>query len=51
MNGKQLTEKNKIRDMWADHFQALGTPSEIESFDNDFFTKVSDSVHELLFLF
>ena len=32
--------------MWADHFQALGTPSEIETFDKGFFTKVTDSVRE-----
>ena len=29
MNGELLTDKNKIRDMWADHFEALGSPSEI----------------------
>ena len=49
VNGELLTDKNKIRDMWADHFEALGSPSEIETFDKDFFNKVSDSVRELLF--
>ena len=48
VNGKLLTDKNKIRDMWADHFEALGSPSEIETFDKDFFNKVSDSVRESL---
>ena len=48
MNGEPLTDKNKIRDMWADHFEALGSPSETETFDKDFFNKVSDSVRELL---
>ena len=51
MNGELLTDKNKIRDMWADHFEALGSPSEIETFDKDFFNKVSDSVRESLFPF
>ena len=49
MNGELLTDKNKIRDMWADHFEALGSPSEIETFDKDVFNKVSDSVRESLF--
>ena len=51
VNGELLTDKNKIRDMWADHFEALGSPSEIETFDKDFFNKVSDSVRESLFSF
>ena len=49
VNGELLTDKNKIRDMWADHFQALG--SEIETFDKDFFNKISVSVRESLFSF
>ena len=28
VNGNFLTDRNVIRDMWADHFEALGTPSE-----------------------
>ena len=51
VNGELLTDKNKIRDMWADHFEALGSPSETETFDKDFFNKVSDSVRESLFSF
>ena len=39
VNGELLTDKNKIRDMWADHFEALGSPSEIETFDKDFSIK------------
>ena len=50
VNGELLTDKNKIRDMWADHFEALGSPSEIETFDKDSFNKVSDSVRESLSL-
>ena len=51
VNGELLTDKNEIRDMWADHFEALESPSEIETFDKDFFNKVSDSVRESLFSF
>ena len=32
--------------MWADHFEVLGTPSENSNFDNDFFSRVTRSVHE-----
>ena len=41
-------DKNAIRDMWADHFEALGSPSENSNFDNDFFSRVTRSVHEIL---
>ena len=34
--------------MWADHFEALGTPSEKSNFDNDFFSRATRSVHETL---
>ena len=51
MNGELLTDKNKIHDMWADHFEALGSPSEIETSDKDFFNKVSASVRESCFSF
>ena len=37
--------------MWADHFEALGTPSENSNFDNDFFSRVTRSVHETLVLY
>ena len=46
VNGDLLTDKKAIRAMWADHFEALGTPSEIATFDKGFFTKVTDSVRE-----
>ena len=39
VNGELLTDKNKIRDMWADHFEALGSPYEIDTFDKDFSIK------------
>ena len=47
-NGNMLTDKSAIRDMWADHFEAFGTPSENSNFDNDFFSRVTHSVHETL---
>ena len=43
VNGDLLTDKKAIRAMWADHFEALDTPSEIATFDKGFFTKVTDS--------
>ena len=34
VDGNILTEKeNKIREMWADHFESLGTPSDSTNFD------------------
>ena len=46
MYGNLLTDKSAIRDMWADHFEALGSPSKNLNFDNDFFSRVTRSVHE-----
>ena len=40
MNGNLLTDRNLIRDMWADHFEALATLSENEHFDNAFLNRV-----------
>ena len=47
MNGSLLTDRNLIRDMWADHFEALGTPSENEYFDNAFLSRVVSGVPEI----
>ena len=33
--------------MWADHFEALGTPSENEYFDNTFLSRVVSGVREI----
>ena len=33
--------------MWADHFEALGTPSGNEHFDNAFLNPVVSGVHEI----
>ena len=32
---KLLTDENDIRNMWADHFEALGTPPANTSFDDE----------------
>ena len=47
VNGKLITDKNKIREMWADHFEALGTPSDCVTFNNVFFSRVSDRVKSI----
>ena len=36
VNGNLLSDRNLIRDMWADHFEAFCTPSENEYFDKLF---------------
>ena len=46
VNGNLLTDRNLIRDMSADHFEALGTPSEIEQFDNAFLNRVVSCIRE-----
>ena len=51
VNGDLLTDKIAIHAMWADHFEELGTPSEIATFDKGFFTKVTDSVREVFSTF
>ena len=50
MNGNLLTDRNVIRDMWADHFEALGTPTENDYFDNAFLSRVVSGVREILTL-
>ena len=47
VNGNLLTDRNLIRDMWADHFEALATPSENEHFDNAFLNRVVSGVREI----
>ena len=39
-----MTDKKRIREMWADHFEELGTPSVSVRHDNDFLTPVTTSV-------
>ena len=44
VNGNLLTDRNLIRDMWVDHFEALGTPPESEYLDNAFLNRVVSGV-------
>ena len=48
VNGNLLTDKSAIRDMWDNHFEALGTSSENSNFDDVFFFRVTRSVNETL---
>ena len=47
VNDNLLTDKNLIREMWADHFEALGTPSDNAHFDNGFLDTVARGVQEI----
>ena len=38
---KLITDKNLIREIWANHFEVLGTPSAYENFDGNFLTCVT----------
>ena len=44
VNESLITDINQIRNMWADHFEALGTPSESATYDNGFAAQVSAHV-------
>ena len=44
---KLITDKNDIRDMWANHFEDLGKPSVSPSFDHDFFDRVATRVRNI----
>ena len=46
VNGSLITDINQIRNMWTDHFEALGTPSESATCDNGFAAQVSAHVKE-----
>ena len=46
VNGSLITDINEIRNMWADPFEALGTPSESATYDNGFAALVSAHVKE-----
>ena len=41
VNGKLITDKYDILDMWADHFEELGTPDLHTDYDNNFAVRVS----------
>ena len=47
VENKFITGKNIIREMWADHFETLGTPSVNENFDSNFPTCVTAGIAEI----
>ena len=51
VGGKLITDKNLIRNMWADHFEFLGKPSSNANFDSNFLARVANTVHELFVFF
>ena len=48
VDGKMITDKNNIREMWAEHFEKLGTPSTNTDFDSAFLDRISSSVQKFL---
>ena len=44
VEGKLFSDVDKIRDMWANHFEALGTSFASSNFDNDFYDRVTTRV-------
>ena len=51
VDGKLISDKNLIRNIWADHFESLGTISSNTNFDSKFLAKVADTVQELFVSF
>ena len=47
---KFITDQKQIREMWAGHFQELGTPSENIQLDSDFLIHVTVDVQEILLM-
>ena len=47
VGGKLITDKSRIRNMWADHFEFLGKPSSNANFDSNFLARVANTVQEL----
>ena len=47
VNGRLITNENDIRDMWADHFEALGTPTVNLNVDNEFAYLISTHVQTI----
>ena len=46
VNDTLLTDRGKIRQMWADHFETLGTPSVNDNLDNNFCADIANRVRE-----
>ena len=44
VDGKLITDKKQIREMWVGHFKELGTSSGNIQFDSDFLRCVTNSV-------
>ena len=51
VDGKMITDKTDILNMWADHLGTLGTPPDNVTYDKSFFQKVSCRVKELFSIF
>ena len=47
VDGRLIKVKKQIHEMWADHFEALGTPSVSVRYDNDSLTHVTTSVKDI----
>ena len=47
VNGAFITEENDIRDMWADNFEVLGTPTVSLNFDNEFANLISTHIQNI----
>ena len=47
VNGAFITKENDIRDMWADHFEVLGTPTVSLNFDNEFANSISTHIQNI----
>ena len=48
VDSKMITDKNDTREMWAEHFEKLGTASTNTNFDSAFLDRVSASVQEFV---
>ena len=46
-DGKWITDKNDIRDMWANHVEDLGKPSVSPCFDHEFSDRVATSIRNI----
>ena len=51
VGGKLITDKNSIRNMWADHFEFLEKPLSNANFDSNFLARVANTVQELFVSF
>ena len=47
VDGKFITNKKQICEIWVGHFEELGTPSKNIQFDSDFLTHVTANVQEI----